>query len=405
MPKLKLFRWHGLNRLNHKQKGMIIAENRDFARQILFQRGFRQLTLQRNWVFWRKANHVELCDFWIQLSLLLHAAVPLKESLQILQQRCVNITLYQWLTSLLAGLESGLSFPEALEQSPYGVTKQEKQMIAMSQLTGTLAQTCKQIAQQRQKTLALQRKVQKILLYPMLVLSISVLLTVLLLLFIVPQFAEIYGTQPLPLFTSILFVLSDGLHQYGLQMMLISGLVMLLIRLQLTRSSWLRQKKVSFISSLPLLSHVVQLHRLVYFTRHVSLMLNAGIPLEQALHCFLPNRKSWQVKQNEDADPVLAAEVRFILSQIKAGYAFSDSVSGVLFTDSAQQMLQVAEKSGKLPMVLHYVADNAQQQLEHQLDLLAQLLEPLLMLIIGGLIGMIILGMYLPLFNMSMVIQ
>ena len=134
-------------------------------------------------------------------------------------------------------------------------------------------------------------------------------------------------------------------------------------------------------------------------------MLQAGIPLNQALQSFLPKQQSWQTKPQLQGDLVLITEVQSALHWIQQGYPFSASVSGHIFPPAAQQMLQVGEQSGQLPKMLQFIANDHQQQLDHQIDLLSQMLEPLLMVIIGGLIGLIMLGMYLPIFNMGSLVQ
>ena len=98
-------------------------------------------------------------------------------------------------------------------------------------------------------------------------------------------------------------------------------------------------------------------------------------------------------------------EVRSILQWVSQGYAFSNSVSSDLFPMEAQQMLQIGDQSGKLALMLEHIAENYQEKLNHQIDLLSQMLEPLMMVIIGSLIGIIMMGMYLPIFNMGSVIQ
>ncbi|MDO5054984.1 MAG: type II secretion system F family protein [Pasteurella oralis] len=405
MSKLKLFRWRGINRLKQTQKGMIVAETEAIAKQRLITRGFQQLRLQQDWQLSTKPKNSEICELWSQFAFLLQSALPLKTSLQILQQNCLNIQLNQWVVNLLKSLENGISLSVALQHAGNHVTTQERQLIYIGEMTGKLPQICQQIAEQRKKALALQRRVQKILFYPVVVLSISVILTTLLLLFVVPQFAEIYAEQPLPVFTSLLLSLSMGLQRYFLQIILILSLLILLIHLQLKYSLWLNRQKVKLIQRIPYLNKITQLNRLVHFCRHLHLMLAAGVPLTQALDCFLPKQQSWQRETTLQYDFVLVNEVRSVLQQISYGNTFSDSISTTLFPDSVQQMLQVGEKSGKFVAMLDYIADNYQQQLEHQLDLLAQMLEPLLMLLIGSLIGLIMLGMYLPIFSMGAVMQ
>ena len=178
-----------------------------------------------------------------------------------------------------------------------------------------------------------------------------------------------------------------------------------MFRHQLQRSIWLNQFKAKLISSTPIFGNIAQLSRLVGFCRSLQLMLQSGIPLNQALSSFLPQTKSWQSSQKLQGDFLLITEVQAILHWITQGYSFSASVGSTLFPMQAQQMLQVGEQSGRLGSMLQHIADNYQQQLEHKIDLLSQTLEPVLMLTIGTIIGLIMLGMYLPIFNMGALIQ
>ena len=412
MRKLKLFNWHGVNRLQQKQKGTIVAESAVMAQQQLMSRGLQHIKLQQNWQLNSKPKNTEVCALLSQLATLLQAAVPLKNSLQILLQHCTNIALNTWLRQLLKDIESGLAFSQALEkqnvekQNQY-LTYQDRQLIKVGEMTGKLPTVCHEIAQHKQQALALQRKIRKILLYPVLVLGISLILTALLLLFIVPQFAAMYdnSSAQLPTFTQILLTLSQGLQDYWLHLLICMTLTILFIRARLKYSPWFNRQKSRFINATPVLNRIVQLSRLVGFSRSLFLMLQAGVPLNQALQSFLPQNPSWQRSPNVQGDWLLIEEVQSILHWLQQGYAFSASVSGHIFPLAAQQMLQVGEQSGQLPKMLQFIANDHQQQLDYQIDLLSQMLEPLLMVIIGGLIGLIMLGMYLPIFNMGALVQ
>ena len=274
-------------------------------------------------------------------------------------------------------------------------------------MTGKLPTVCHEIAQHKQQALALQRKIRKILLYPVLVLGISLILTALLLLFIVPQFAAMYdnSSAQLPTFTQVLLTLSQGLQDYWPHLLICMTLTILFIRARLKHSPWFNRQKIRLINAMPVLNRIVQLSRLVGFSRSLFLMLQAGVPLNQALQSFLPQNPSWQRSPNVQGDWLLIEEVQSILHWLQQGYAFSASVSGHIFPLAAQQMLQVGEQSGQLPKMLQFIANDHQQQLDYQIDLLSQMLEPLLMVIIGGLIGLIMLGMYLPIFNMGALVQ
>ena len=412
MRKLKLFNWHGVNRLQQKQKGTIVAESAVIAQQQLMSRGLQHIKLQQNWQLNSKPKNAEVCALLSQLATLLQAAVPLKNSLQILLQHCTNIALNSWLRQLLKDIESGLAFSQALEKQHLGkqhqyLTYQDRQLIKVGEMTGKLPTVCHEIAQHKQQALALQRKIRKILLYPLLVLGISLILTALLLLFIVPQFAAMYdnSSAQLPTFTQILLTLSQGLQDYWLHLLICMTLTILFIRARLKYSPWFNRQKSRFINATPVLNRIVQLSRLVGFSRSLFLMLQAGVPLNQALQSFLPQNPSWQRSPNVQGDWLLIEEVQSILHWLQQGYAFSASVSGHIFPLAAQQMLQVGEQSGQLPKMLQFITNDHQQQLDYQIDLLSQMLEPLLMVIIGGLIGLIMLGMYLPIFNMGALVQ
>lgn len=412
MRKLKLFKWRGINRLQQKQKGTIVAESAVIAQQQLMSRGLQHIKLQQNWQLNSKPKNAEVCALLSQLATLLQAAVPLKNSLQILLQQCTNIALNAWLRQLLKDIESGLAFSQALEkqnvekQNQY-LTYQDRQLIKVGEMTGKLPTVCHEIAQHKQQALALQRKIRKILLYPVLVLGISLILTALLLLFIVPQFAAMYdnSSAQLPTFTQVLLTLSQGLQDYWLHLLICITLTILFIRARLKHSPWFNRQKIRLINAMPVLNRIVQLSRLVGFSRSLFLMLQAGVPLNQALQSFLPQHPSWQRSPNVQGDWLLIEEVQSILHWLQQGYAFSASVSGHIFPLAAQQMLQVGEQSGQLPKMLQFIANDHQQQLDYQIDLLSQMLEPLLMVIIGGLIGLIMLGMYLPIFNMGALVQ
>lgn len=401
--KLKLFNWQATNQLQQKQCGMIVAESVDIAKMMLFQRRLQNIKLQRNWQFSYKPKNHEVYELINQLALLLRSSVPIKQSLQLLQQTCIIIPLNVWLNQLIRELERGLSLSQAIEKQAKYFSSQEQQLIKVGEMTGNLSLVCERIAIHRQQSLILQRKIQKILFYPILVIIISVILTLLLLIFIVPQFAEMYATNnaKLPVFTLFLLNLSEGLQHYFWQLGLLIGLSITFIRLRLRQSLHFVRIKNNLISLFPFVGRITQLSRLISFSRALALMLSSGIPLNQALQSFLPKQQSWQVRKMYIGDPLLNSAIETALYWLNQGYALSDSVASDFFPIQAQQMLKIGEESGQVAQMLEHIADKYQQDLNHQVDLLSQLIEPMLMLIIGGLIGAVLIGMYLPIFNMG----
>ncbi|NBH75233.1 type II secretion system F family protein [Rodentibacter pneumotropicus] len=403
----KLFYYQGQNSLKQMQRGSIIAESAQQAQFQLMNRGLTNIKLKQNWQLSSKPKNTEISALLNQLSTLLQSAIPLKSSLQILQQNCTQLALNTWLEQILKSIESGLAFSQSIEQQGKYITRQEIQLIQVGEMTGKLATVCSKIAAHRQQSLTLQRKLQKIMLYPSMVLGISLLLTLGLLLFIVPQFAEMYqgNHTELPALTSVLLSTSNFLKKDIGVLLFFTMIFALFYQLKLKHSTLFHHKKSQIITVIPILGNIQQLSRLVNFSQSLYIMLQAGVPLNQALSSFLPRTQTWQTKKIIVSDQILDAEVRSILQWVSQGYAFSDSVSSHLFPMEAQQMLQIGEKSGKLALMLQHISESYQDKLNHQIDLLSQMLEPLMMVIIGSLIGIIMMGMYLPIFNMGSVVQ
>ncbi|MGR3808789.1 type II secretion system F family protein [Pasteurella testudinis] len=394
--KMAEFSWHAVNHLQRQQSGTILAENAEQAKVRLLARGLQQVKVRRNWRLSTKVRQAEIGELMQQLAMLLQAALPLKSGLEMLQHNCQNEKLQHWLQQLTQGIVGGYAFSQVLQQYPHFLTDRDRQLIKIGETSGRLAQICRQIGEDKAKKLELQRKLQKILLYPLMVLLISFGLTVLLLLFIVPQFAEMYqqNQQQLPLFTRFLLQQSQILQQYGGRLAL---LVALLIGggVRIYRQhAGLRRKLSALLQRLPLFGRLQQFSLIVDSSRNLALMLHAGIPLNQALSTFL-------APQQQEQPTLMQQEISQSLQLLQQGYAFSQSVSSRWFPQQAQQMLLVGEKSGCLGQMLQHIADNYQRRLDHQIDLLSQLLEPLLMLLIGALIGAVMLGMYLPIFDMG----
>ena len=403
----KLFYYRARNTLEQLQKGSIIADSIRAAEFQLMNRGLTNIKLQQNWQFNNKPKNAEISALLNQLAILLQSAISLKNSLQILQQNCTQLALNEWVEQLLHSIESGLSFSQSIERQGKFLTRQEIQLIQVGEMTGKLALVCGKIASHRNRSLALQRKLQKIMLYPSMVLGISLSLTLMLLLFIVPQFAEMYqsNNSELPTLTRVLLTMSNFLREELYILLLLSLFLGLFYHLKFKQSPHFKQQKARIIALTPIFGKIQQLSRLVNFSQNLHIMLQAGVPLNQALNSFLPRAQSWQIKSPLTSDAVLDGEVRSILQWVSQGYAFSDSISSRLFPMEAQQMLQIGEKSGKLALMLQHIAENYQEKLNHQIDLLSQMLEPLMMVLIGGLIGIIMMGMYLPIFNMGSVVQ
>ncbi|HDL6201880.1 type II secretion system F family protein [Mannheimia haemolytica] len=398
MTKIYEFHWQAQSRFGQKQRGKRLATNRDMLENLLLAQGYQHIRISRNFVLSANPKKEEVNSLLSQLALLVNSAMPLKQALSMLLQNCRNIRLYLWLNELIQHIERGYAFSQSLEKLGEFVTNQEIQLIKMGEQSGKLGIMLTNLAESRAKLEKLAKKVKKILFYPVIVLLISLALSIGLLVLIVPQFAQLYGSKDktLPLITDILFTLSECLIEQG-TVLLGTLLLAVIFYLFFAKKSRLVAKwKMALWAKMPLFSRIIEQSRIIFFSQNIALMLNAHIPLDVALRSFLSEKND---------DPILQQEIGTMLNLLQQGYKFSQGINPNVFGAEMAQMLEVGEKSGNVAKMCEHISEMYQQKLDYQIDILSQLLEPMLMLIMGVIVGTIIVGLYLPIFDMGALVE
>ena len=392
------FHWKAVNRFQQKQKGKLLARNQDELEQWLIKKGFQQIKISRNFIFPKNPKSEEVTQLIAQLALLINAKLPLKQALSIILENTQNIKLYLWFEEIIRSVELGYSFSISLENLNRYLDNQEIQLIKMGEMSGKLGVILENMAQSRSESEKLFSKVKKIMFYPVMVLTIALTLSIGMLVLIVPKFAELYSAKDktLPFITEILFFLSNLLVDNYVFLLVLLILSSILLSFLAKKTTIITKLKYSILSNMPVFKTILSQSRIVYFTQNVALMLNANLRLDLILETFLSNKQ---------ADPILQKECLSVLTLIKQGYAFSECLNTEVFESQTVQMLSVGEKSGKLAEMSEYVSQIYKKKLDDQLDILSQLLEPVLMVILGGIVGTIIVGLYLPIFDMGSLVE
>ena len=398
MFKVYEFHWKAINRFQQKQKGKLLARNQDELEQRLIKKGFQQIKISRNFILPKNPKSEEVTQLISQLALLINAKLPLKQALSIILENTQNIKLYLWFEEIIRSVELGYSFSKSLENLNRYLDSQEIQLIKMGEMSGKLGIILENIAQSRSESEKLFSKVKKIMFYPVMVLTIALTLSIGMLVLILPKFAELYSAKDktLPFITEILFFLSNLLVDNYIFLLVLLILSSVLLSFLAKKTTIITKLKYSILSNMPVFKTILSQSRIVYFTQNVALMLNASLRLDLILETFLSNKQ---------ADPILQKECLSVLTLIKQGYAFSECLNTEVFESQTVQMLSVGEKSGKLAEMSEYVSQIYKKKLDDQLDILSQLLEPALMVILGGIVGTIIVGLYLPIFDMGSLVE
>ena len=398
MFKVYEFHWKAVNRFQQKQKGKLLARNQEELEQKLIKKGFQQIKISRNFILPKNPKSEEVTQLISQLALLINAKLPLKQALSIILENTQNIKIYLWLEEIIRSVELGYSFSKSLENVNRYLDSQEIQLIKMGEISGKLGVILENIAQSRSESEKLFSKVKKIMFYPVMVLTIALTLSIGMLVLIVPKFAELYSAKDktLPFITEILFFLSNLLVDNYVFLLVLLILSSVLLSFLAKKTTIIKKLKYSILSNMPVFKTILNQSRIVYFTQNVALMLNASLRLDLILETFLSNKQ---------ADPILQKECLSVLTLIKQGYAFSECLNTEVFESQTVQMLSVGEKSGKLAEMSEYVSQIYKKKLDDQLDILSQLLEPVLMVVLGGIVGTIIVGLYLPIFDMGSLVE
>ena len=398
MFKVYEFHWKAVNRFQQKQKGKLLAQNQDELEQRLIKKGFQQIKISRNFIFPKNPKSEEVTQLISQLALLINAKLPLKQALSLILENTQNIKLYLWLEEIIRSIELGYSFSTSLENLNRYLDSQEIQLIKMGEMSGKLGIILENIAKSRSESEKLFSKVKKIMFYPVMVLVIALTLSIGMLVLIVPKFAELYSAKDktLPFITEVLFFLSNLLidnYTFMLFLFVLSGILLSFLA---KKTTVITKIKYHILSNFPVFKNIIAQSRIIYFTQNVALMLNASLRLDLILETFLSNKQ---------ADPILQKECQSVLTLIKQGYAFSECLNTDVFESQTVQMLSVGERSGKLAEMSEYASQIYKKKLDDQLDILSQLLEPALMVILGGIVGTIIVGLYLPIFDMGSLVE
>ena len=398
MVKVYEFQWKGNNQFQQKQKGKCLGQSKEEVEKRLQHKGYSQLKIQRNFAFAQSPKQEQVTQLLNQLSLLINAKIPLKQALVMLCENCYQIKLYQWLKQIIQSLENGFSFSLSIEQTKHYLSTQELQLIRISEKSGRLGMILTNIVDSRIKSEKLMKKVKKILFYPMVILIIALIVSLFLLMTIVPNFAELYSDkqQNLPFITEALFSLSNFLQENVALLIILAFAWGLFLSVLAKKTSLVLKARFYILSKLPVFKDIIHHSRTIFFCQNSSLMLQANLRLDTILNSFLNNKAN---------DPFLSTQVTQSLMLLQKGYPFYQGLTSQTFNNEIIQMIEIGEKSGNLAQMLEQISDIYQQKLDYQIDLLSQLLEPMLMLIMGLIVGTIIVGLYLPIFDMGNLVQ
>ncbi len=334
-------------------------------------------------------------DFYTEISVLLKAGITLKDTLELIQKAFKKEKHQAKLKLILEDIVSGLSLSEALKKQKE-FTDYEYYSIKIGEETGTLAKVVEQLGAFFLRKNEQRRNLVSALTYPAIILTTAVLVVVFMLQFVVPMFQDIFQQQKveLPTITKFIIYLSELVKSYGwLILVLIIGLI--ISKPILNRKTWFKKAKDKFILKLPFIGDFIKTVYLSQFTQAVSLLTASKVPVVNSIQL---------VKEMVDFYPLKNALTQ-VEQNILKGNSLSESLSQhTFFDDKMVALVKVAEETNQNEFIFERLNTQYNTQVQQKSKLLSTIMEPIIILIVGFLVGVILIAMYLPMFKLSSVL-
>lgn len=405
ITKQHVFKWAGISRDGTSMQGQIEAPNKAAVQARLRRLGIRPKRIRKRITIFgmgggprrKRIRPADIASFARQTATMLASGIALVQALQIIAKGNENPAMTELTDDIRQRIERGATLAESLAQHPKYYDDLFVNLVAVGEMSGTLEQLLTQIAASREKSIVLKTKVRKALYYPCAIMVTAAIVVAILLTFVVPQFASLfhgYGAD-LPTLTQTFIDLSNLFRQWW--WLVLIGLIAtgLAVTRAYKASRRFRYTVDRCLLRAPIIGSILYQSIIAHFTRTLATMLAAGIPITEALESV----------GRATNNLVFVQGISQIRHQVETGQQLQVALRHTgLFPDMAQQLIAIGEESGSLDTMCLRIADAYEQEVDSRVDTLSSLIEPLVMAIIGLLVGGLVIAMYLPIFRLGSVI-
>lgn len=396
------FNWTGKDKSGNASQGKIDAENITAAKSLLRHQGINPLkvTRQRSSLLSKQNRAIKPLDiafFTRQLATMMKSGVPMLQALDIVADGAEKLKLKTLINNVRQDVNDGSDLSAALTKHPKYFDDLFCSLIHSGEQSGSLETMLDRIATYKEKTESLKAKIRKAMTYPIAVITVAIAVTILLLLKVVPTFESVFSSfgADLPTMTKTVIHMSEFVQTYYWVGLL--GLVAIIFGLtQLNqRSQKFRDGRDRLLLRIPIFGKIINEAIIARFARTLSTTFAAGVPLVQAL--------------DSTAGACGNVVYRNAIIQSRNGVSSGQSLTNALmvtgvFPNMVTQMVSIGEEAGSLDSMLDKVANFFEESVDNAVDSLSSLLEPLIMVILGTLVGGLVVAMYLPIFNLGNVV-
>jgi type IV pilus assembly protein PilC len=394
------FSWTGMDKKGNRVSGKSLAPDEPALRADLRRQGIAVTRIKKQAQAFKsggKVNAGDIAVFSRQLATMLAAGIPLVQSFEIVANGNDKPAMQKLVLEIKVDVEGGTSLHEALARHPLYFDDLFVNLVEAGEQAGALETLLDKIATYKEKTEALKKKVKKALFYPAAVLAVAVIVTVILLLFVIPQFEELFKGfgADLPAFTQMVIDLSRWLQTYWFIVFAVAGGAIFTFVYFHKRSRPMRQFLDRTMLKFPIIGPILYKSAIARFSRTLATMFAAGVPLVEALESVA----------GATGNIVFENAVLKMRDEVATGQRLQRAMENTgLFPNMVIQMIAVGEEAGALDSMSSKVATFYEAEVDNAVDSMSSLLEPLIMAILGVLVGGLVVAMYLPIFKLGAVV-
>jgi type IV pilus assembly protein PilC len=394
------FIWEGRDRKGNRVKGKTSAADEAALRADLRRQGIAASRIRKQSTTFKSGGKVKPQDIAVfsrQLATMLAAGIPLVQGLEIVGNGHEKPTVQKLIMAIKADIEGGSSLHEALAKQPLYFNDLYVNLVEAGEHAGALEGLLDKIATYQEKTEAIKKKVKKALFYPTAVVVVAIVVTIVLMIFVIPEFESLFkgfGAE-LPAFTQLVINISHLVQHRGIFLLIGIGAAVYAFLYFRKRSKVMRTFLDRLVLKVPVIGPILNKAAIARYARTLSTMFAAGVPLVEAL----------QSVAGATGNIIYENAVLKMRDEVSTGQRLQRAMENVaLFPNMVVQMIAVGEESGALDSMADKVATFYEAEVDNAVDSMSSLLEPLIMVILGVLVGGLVIAMYLPIFKLGEVV-
>ncbi|WP_313247633.1 type II secretion system F family protein [Stenotrophomonas acidaminiphila] len=396
------FVWEGTDKRGAKMKGEQDARNANMLRAELRRQGITPTVVKPKPkpLFGASGKPIKPKDiafFSRQMATMMKSGVPIVTALEIIGSGHKNPRMAKLVGQIRADLEGGSSLYEAISKHPVQFDELYRNLVRAGEGAGVLETVLETIANYQENIETLKGKIKKALFYPAMTIAVALIVSAVLLVFVVPQFEQVFSSfgADLPIFTQMIVAASRFMVSWWWLILLVTVGAVVGFVFALKRSPRMQHTMDRLILKVPVIGQIMHNSAIARFSRTTGVTFRAGVPLVEALG----------IVAGATGNKVYEEAVLHMRDDVAVGYPVNMAMKQVnVFPHMVIQMTAIGEEAGALDTMLFKVAEYFEQEVNNAVDALSSLIEPMIMVFIGVIVGGMVIGMYLPIFKLASVV-